>query len=201
MKRRDILTGGIAAITAAVALPAFAVVPTSSTVFDVHTDLSGQISDWLIDFQLEHGYWPAHLNLTRAAYKYAARNNLIDYLPGADGKFMPTFFGVNIDVPGTQLSVALAKTEWPYQAFKPSGLKTGTPPLGTPIFDQSHDLVEHVIDWFSDQSFDGNEPSCIYFTRHAYAQAQRDNLIDFMPDEEGHHTIPTFLGRGVVIVI
>jgi len=41
--------------------------------------------------------------------------------------------------------------------------------------------------------------TAVFMHSVVYAKAQKNNLIDFIPDAEGHVNIPTFLGRRVVV--
>ena len=41
--------------------------------------------------------------------------------------------------------------------------------------------------------------TAVFMHSIVYAKAQKNNLIDFIPDAEGHINIPTFLGRRVIV--
>jgi hypothetical protein len=41
--------------------------------------------------------------------------------------------------------------------------------------------------------------TAVFMHSIVYAKAQKNNLIDFIPDAEGHVNIPTFLGRRVIV--
>lgn len=178
----------------------FAQQPSAAPVFDASEDMYDRISDWISDCEIDTGRSPKRLLLTRAGYKQAMRSNYVEwfYNYGKMERDIPVLFGVVVDVPGTRLSEALAKHPALPETHKQGPISEAAPP-GVPVFDAHEDMAGHVIEWCADQSFDGERPDRVYLTRHGYAYANRQNLIDWVPDVEGHMVIPLLLGMRVYI--
>ena len=173
--RRNILGSAIAG-AAAVAM----ISPLSAAVeldpgfptFDAGDDLYGQISDWLCDHHLENGREPGRVNLTRAAFKQATRNSLVDFIPSGgpdywpdghsrtmvedeDLDYLPVVMGQRVCVPGSKLATAIA-THVGRPAFSP--ITSAPPSAGTPVFEAGDDLAQRVVDWLCDCELDGIKP-------------------------------------------
>lgn len=166
-------------------------------------DLVGNVVDWIADTIIDTGgFKPTHVNLTRAAFKHAMRNSLVDYpLSELGVQQWPTLLGIGIQVPHSKLVgiPALAATHSPMIV-----VWTGTPT--DPVWDAPSEIdgkfapfCEPILDWAAEQQLNGREIEHVYFTSAAFKYAMKNNLIDYVSDVNGENHLATFLGRTIRI--
>jgi hypothetical protein len=159
------------------------------------------LSDWVVDHALDYGREPPFVNLTRAAFKQLAHNNDVDWYQPLDYGVRATFQGIPIRVPGSKLNVSPDASPVAGRVPAPYSVAVLDVPAGAFVLEAHEDMAYHFIDHVTDESLDGREVDTVYMTRAAYKQAHRDNMVDFIPDENGHINIPVYLGRRISVVV
>lgn len=166
--------------------------------------LADRVSDWAVDYVLDHGREPAYVNLTRAAFKRGSRLLDIKWADSLDTGVRFTMHGIPVRVPGSKLDAAFVLEASPDTGRAVAPFRVAAAPEGAKVFDVDADGDIDTwlfIDYVNDEVLDGREVTHVYMTRAAYKQTVRDNMIDYVPDEEGHFTVPVFLGRRISVIV